>query len=109
MNLWICEGYINSPKVTDMGNGNIRLGFFMVWEMPSWEGGQPKRDANGNVEVKNVRFLCQAWGEIAKNLASLPEGTPIKFFGMLNRWNAARNGQPDNWITDVKATRYELL
>lgn len=109
MNLSVIEGYINSPKATDMGNGNMRLGFFMVWEMQVWENGQPKRDAYGNIEIRNVRYLCQAWGDLARTLASLPEGTPIKLFGMLNRWNAARQNEQPNWITDIKATKYEPL
>jgi len=106
--LVVIDGYLNSPKYTPLANG-ARLGFFILWERQIWENGQPKRDQNGMIEIRDERFLCQAWGDLANGLAQLPEGTPITIYGMVNRWNAARQGQPDNWLTDIRVNKVELL
>jgi hypothetical protein len=108
-NLSMIEGWINGRKATTLNDGSIRLGFFIVWEELVYEGGQQKFNAQGYPEVRDRKYLCQAWGQIATNLSQLPEGTAIKIYGTLNRWNASRDQNNPNWITDIKVNRYDLL
>jgi hypothetical protein len=108
-NLSMIEGWINGRKATTLNDGSIRLGFFIVWEELVYEGGQQKFNAQGYPEVRDRKYLCQAWGQIAANLSQLADGTAIKIYGTLNRWNASRDQNNPNWITDIKVNRYDLL
>jgi hypothetical protein len=77
--------------------------------MVQYENGQPKLGPNGQVEVRDFRYMCQAWGQVAQQLSQLPEGTAIKIYGTLNRWNASRDTNNPNWITDIKVNRFDPL
>lgn len=111
-NLVILEGYYNNPKLSTVNSGAQRLGFDLVLEVPLFEQGpgrQPRIDPNtGQQAVRNVRFRCQAWGNMAVQISQFPEGTPIKVTGSLNRWSV-NNGGRFTWYTDVKVSQVDPL
>ena len=110
MNLLMMDGYISSPKITNNQDGSImRYGFLIVWEAPVFQNGQRAVNPDGSFAIKDVRFSCQAWGPIAQAMAQLPVGTPIRIKANANRWNAARQGEPSNWVTDFRVNQFEVL
>jgi len=112
LNVITIDGYLNNPKLTTTANGFVRLNMFIVWEQPQFdnEGNRRVDPTTGRYETRDMKFMCQAWGNIAQELGNLPVGTPVQITGQLNVWNAERNrNAPAKWVTDIKIISYKQL
>lgn len=110
-NLVTLQGYMNNMNLRTLQSGTSRLGFTVVVETPVYQGGQPQiNPQTGQPVFKDFSYRCQAWGDVADNLARWPEGTPVKIIGSLNKWSMqdSNTGQTI-WYTDVKVSRFDVM
>jgi single-stranded DNA-binding protein len=108
--LVIVEGYFNTPKVTDV-NGSPRISFCVVEEQFRRDNtGNYLYDEQGQPQVSHTWHRCQAWGDVARFLTQVPEGTPIKVTGTLVNWSLApRNpNETRRYFTEVRVSQHEF-
>jgi hypothetical protein len=90
-----------SPKYIE-GPNSVRLGFFVA-KKESWT------NKEGQAQEKIVWHRCIAWGDMAKFLVQVQDGTPIKIRGTITRFYPRDDqGNITGEMVDITVNKYDF-